>query len=242
MTVDTEKRVIRFDEKPAAPAADAGPRRRRARLDGHLHLQAQAARAAAGGGRLQPGVGARLRPQHHPVVDPHAHRVRLSVPGRAHARAELLARRRQRGCLLRREPRARARLARAQPLRRAVADLDLPGAAAAREVRARRRRPARHGGQLHGVRRLHHFRRRGARVAAVLARAGGRARGDRAFGGAAQCAHRTGLPHPPRHHRRGLRRARGHVIGHDPVADAARFHVSPRGVVLVTAGMLRRET
>jgi glucose-1-phosphate adenylyltransferase len=34
----------------------------------------------------------------------------------------------------------------------------------------------------------------------------------------------------------------GTIIGHDPVADAARFHVSPRGVVLVTAGMLRRET
>jgi len=33
----------------------------------------------------------------------------------------------------------------------------------------------------------------------------------------------------------------GTVIGYDPAADAARFHVSPRGVVLVTAGMLRRE-
>lgn len=34
----------------------------------------------------------------------------------------------------------------------------------------------------------------------------------------------------------------GTVIGYDPAADAARFHVSPRGVVLVTAAMLRRET
>jgi len=33
----------------------------------------------------------------------------------------------------------------------------------------------------------------------------------------------------------------GTVIGYDPAVDAERFHVSPRGVVLVTAGMLRRE-
>ena len=41
-----------------------------------------------------------------------------------------------------------------------------------REVHARRGRPARHGDQLDGVGRLHHLRRRGARVAAVLATCG----------------------------------------------------------------------
>jgi hypothetical protein len=43
----------------------------------------------------------------------------------------------------------------AQHLRSGVADLDLPGAAAAREVRVRRRGTTRRGGRLAGVRRLH---------------------------------------------------------------------------------------
>jgi len=49
-------------------------------------------------------------------------------------RAKLLARRRHHRCLLRRQPRAGARTPRTQHLRPGLAHLDLPGAAAAREV------------------------------------------------------------------------------------------------------------
>jgi glucose-1-phosphate adenylyltransferase len=39
---------------------------------------------------------------------------------------------------------------------------------------------------------------------------------------------------------KGCKLPDGLVIGHDPAQDAERFHVTPRGVVLVTAPMLRR--
>ena len=74
------------------------------------------------------------------------------------------------GCLLGGQPGADRRHPAAQPLRRALADLDLSGAVAARQVRLRRRGPARHGGGLHGLRRLRHLRGHGAAFAAVLQR------------------------------------------------------------------------
>ncbi len=74
------------------------------------------------------------------------------------ARTELLARRRYRRCVLRCQHRAGARGARAQPLRRGMADLDLPAAPAAGEVRAGRGWPARHRGELDDLRRVHHLR------------------------------------------------------------------------------------
>jgi glucose-1-phosphate adenylyltransferase len=52
-----------------------------------------------------------------------------------------------------------------------LAHLDLSGAAAAGQVRLRRRRAPRHGRGLHGLRRLRHLRRHGASLAAVLQRA-----------------------------------------------------------------------
>ena len=63
-----------------------------------------------------------------------------------------------------------------------LADLDLPGAAAAREVRVRRRRPARHGDRLDRRQRLHHQRLDRAPLAAVLERPRPRLLHDRGFG------------------------------------------------------------
>ena len=80
---------------------------------------------------------ARLRQERDSRGDRRAARGCLSVHRCQDAGAELLARRRYRGCLLRCQYRAGARGARAQPVRRGVADLDLSAAPAAGEVRAR---------------------------------------------------------------------------------------------------------
>ena len=69
------------------------------------------------------------------------------------------------------EHRPHRRRARARPLRPRLADLDLRRDHAAGEVRARRRRPARHRHLVAGVGRLHRLRRDAAPLAAVHRRA-----------------------------------------------------------------------
>ena len=71
---------------------------------------------------------------------------------------------------------------RAQHVRRGLADLDPPGAAAAGEVRVRRRGPARLRGRFAGLRRLHHQRLDGAPLGAVLQRARAQLRQHRGLG------------------------------------------------------------
>ena len=95
--------------------------------------------------------------------------------------------------------------------------------------------------QLDGLRRLHHLRRRGARVAAVLQRARRGGQQHRALGGAAERRRSAGSCR--------ITRAildedceipDGTQIGVDRGADARRFYVTENGVVLVTPDMLRR--
>ena len=69
------------------------------------------------------------------------------VPTRRAASAALLARRRHDRCILGSQPRPGLDHPGARHLRHRLADLDLPAAAAAGQVRARPRRPARHDGQ-----------------------------------------------------------------------------------------------
>ena len=161
----------KFAEKPAHPEPMPGRADVRAGLDGHLRLQH---RSAARGAAVDDADDADSTHDFGKNIIPRCHRaaagVRLSVPRRADA-----ARRATGATWAPSMPSGEANLELigvtpgAQPLRRGVADLDLPGAAAAGEVRARRRGPPRHGGQLDGRRRLHHLRCRGAPLAAVLA-------------------------------------------------------------------------
>jgi hypothetical protein len=120
-----------------------------------------------------------------------------------------------------------------------LADLDLPAAAAAGQVRAQRRRPARHGHRVAGLGRLHRVGRR-VPLGAVLAGAGalvlGRSTGRcccRASRWPRRAAHARGgrprLPHPGRH---GDRRR--------PGGRRRALHRTESGITLVTRDMLRK--
>ena len=127
---------------------------------------------------------------------------------------------------------------RAQHLRRGLADLDLPGADAAGEVRARRRRPPRHRHQLAGVRRRIIS---GATVRESLLFSGVRVEErsmversvilpDVRIG--QNCQVRNAIIDA------GCEIAGGTRIGFDRAEDAKRFLVTEKGVVLVTPDML----
>ena len=188
----------------------------------------------------RPALGARLRQEHHSRARSPTGRV-FAYPFEdvKTAAQALLARRRHRGCVLRGEHGARLRHARAESLRRGLADLDLPGAGALGEVRARRGRAARRGHQFAGLGWLHHLRRHGARVAAVLQFA----TSTSAPRSTARCC----CPHVRIGRNCRISKAildegcvvpDGTHIGEDLAADAERFHVTERGVVLVTPDML----
>ena len=121
----------------------------------------------------------------------------LSVPRRAHAGAELLARRGHGGCVSTRP------ISSWCTCRRNSTSTTRSGRSGPTRCSSRRRnscwtnRTPRHGDQLAGRRRFDHLRRGGARFAAVLAGARRGTLADRAFGDHAGRAHRQGLPHPP---------------------------------------------
>ena len=99
-----------------------------------------------------------------------AHPFALSCVGTKPGAGAVLARRRHDRRLLGRQHRPHRHRPAAQPVRHALADLDLPAAAAAGQVRAQPGRPARHGDRVAGLGRLHRL---GPRVplGAVLQRA-----------------------------------------------------------------------
>ena len=134
-------------------------------------------------------------------------------------RPGLLARRRHGRCVLAGQHRADRSRAGAQPLRHRLADLDLPGAAAAGQVRVRRPRPSRDRGQLDGLGRLHHRRLYAQALAGLLQRDHRDPFAGRRVGLAAQCAGRAQLQDPPRNHRQGMPDPRATVIGFDREYD-----------------------
>jgi glucose-1-phosphate adenylyltransferase len=85
-----------------------------------------------------------------------------------------------------------------------LADLDVPGAAAAGQVRVRRPRPSRDRGQLDGLGRLHRRRLHAHALAGLLQRDHRDPFAGRRVGLAAQCAGRAQLQDPPRDHRQGM--------------------------------------
>jgi hypothetical protein len=216
-----------------------GTTRRGACLDGHLRLQPRVSLSGAGGGRAEPGVRARFRQEHHPgrIEAQPCSPIRSTTcePG-----AELLARRRHVDAFY--EANLELICTCSPELNlydEQLADLDLPGAAAAGQVRAGRPESPRCRGQLHGRRRLHRVRCDGARVAAVLERS--RSRGTRLF--------RTVVL--PRASIGGDCRISsaiidedcvipdGTVIGENAEDDARRFVRTDGGVVLVCPHMLQ---
>ena len=90
--------------------------------------------------------------------------VRAIVRALAGRARDVLARRGDARRVLRRQHRPDRRRAGARRLRRGLADLDLRENHAAREIRSRRRGPARHGHLVARVRRLHHLRARGCAI------------------------------------------------------------------------------
>ena len=184
-------------------------------------------------------------------IIPHA--VRNGQRGGAPVRAELrrhaprrravLARRRHDRRLLGRQHRPHRDRPAAQPVRHALADLDLPAAAAAGQVRAQPGRPARHGDRVAGLGRLHRLG-RGVPLGAVLERARAFVL-QRSTGRCCCPACRSGrgarltprgrrprLRHPRRH---GDRRGRRQPT---PRASTAREN----GITLVTREMLAKLT
>ena len=162
MEVDDEFRVARLPGEARAAAADAGPRGHGARQHGHLRLQRAVSLRAADRDAHDPDSRHDFGQTSFRSWSPSGYRVS--------------AHRLQDSCTQLNDGQpywrdvgtidayweANIELTRvtpgAQPLRQVVADLDLPGAAAAGEVRLRRRRTARRRDRLDGLGRLHHQR------------------------------------------------------------------------------------
>ena len=128
----------------------------------------------------------------------------------------------------------------ARSLRPRLADLDLRRDHAAGQVRARRRRPARHGDFVARVRRLHRLRLADPPLAFVHRRQGELLRADRARGDPAQRRRRARGTAQERRGRRGVQIPDGLVVGEDPELDATRFRRTEKGICLITQPMIDR--
>ena len=175
MEVDEEFRVIGFQEKPQSPRTIPG---RAGTTLGSMGIYVfdadflydelvEDALAEESGHDFGHDLIPRLIAREAKV---YAHRLRDSCAQLTDSEP-LLARRGNRGRVLGSQHRAHARHAGVEPLRPVVADLDLPGAASARQVRLRPRGPARRRHRLHGLRRLHRERLHAAQFPALLERA-----------------------------------------------------------------------
>src|ERR1041384_6844161 len=136
--------------------------------------------------RARPPVGARLR-QGHPAAAGEARRPGARAPFlgelRQHgARPAVLARRRHGGRVLGGEPGSHPGRPGPQHVRPGLADLDLPGAAAAGQVRVRRRRAPRPRARFHRLGRLHHQRLEAQALAPLQQRPRAQLLRDRGFG------------------------------------------------------------
>ena len=172
----TNRMIIDFVEKPADPPRDAGPARHGAGQHGHLHLQrattCTTSSSATSPTRTRATTSARTSFR-TPCATARrsAHPFELScVSARATATSRTgatSARSTPTGTPTSTSPPPMPQL---EPVRHALADLDLPAAAAAGQVRAQPGRPPRHGDRVAGLGRLHRLG-RGAPLGAVLQRA-----------------------------------------------------------------------
>ena len=171
MQVDEKRRIVKFEEKPRNPDALPGASRNMVCLDGHLHLQPkfldrQVVRDAA-----RSDFEPRFRQGHHPRRDWTPPGAGVFLPGTRTAPA------RATGADVGTVDafwQANIELIEVAPelnlYDTLLADLDLPGAAAAGQVRIRRPRPSRYCGQLDGLGRLHRRRLHAQALAGLLQR------------------------------------------------------------------------
>ena len=241
MSADAAGRITGFEEKPrrAARRCPAHPDTR-AREHGHLRVQRAVPLRAAD--RATPTTrdsshdfGKDLIP--HCVgrgTEVYAHRLRTSScvehDRTASPTGATSARSTRTG---KRTSTSRKVTPAAQPLRPRLADLDLPGAAAAGEVRLRRRRPPRHGDRLAGLGRLH---RRAARRCAA------RCCSPTCACTSARCS-RTAWCCPTWWSGPACRLRRAVVDRHcrlerESLDDPRRFRVTDKGLTLITPEML----
>ena len=246
MHVDEADRIIGFVEKPDASAGNAGPSRHRARQHGHLRVPARLPERPAAARRGRSAVRAAISARtSFPTSSSTARRSRIASCSPACARAT------RRESYWRDVGTLDAYFDANIDLTDVVPELDVYDRDwpiwtyaqdhAAGEIRARRRRPARHGRFVAGVRRLHRLRLGAAQFAALRQRARALVRRDRprrsccpASTSAAARACATSSSTAACASRRGL------VVGEDPEVDAARFRRTERGVCLITQPMIDR--
>ncbi len=243
MAVDDEYRITDFVEKPADPPPMPGRPDLALASMGIYIFDADYLYRRVGARRGRSRFEPRLRQGHHPAHG--AQRLRLgtslrtqrgSHPARGGA---VLARRRHHRRLLGRQHRPHGHGAAAQPVRHALAGVDLPPAVAAGQVRAQPGRPARRRGRIAGLRGLHRVG-RGCPQRAVLQRPGALVLVGQLVGAPSQRADRPRGARHPRCHRPGCVIPDGMVIGEDAQLDSQRFHRSENGIALVTREMLER--
>ena len=145
MEIDDAGRVVGFLEKPAEAASHSRSARPDPGLDGHLRLRHRPDVRPPVSGRRQAKFLARLRQGHHPRHASGLPRIRLPVPGREPQGGRLLARRGHPRRLLPGQHGPDLTRPDFKPLRRELADPDLPPAHAAAQVCPQRGRAQRRG-------------------------------------------------------------------------------------------------
>jgi glucose-1-phosphate adenylyltransferase len=129
-----------------------------------------------------------------------------------------------------------------EPLRPGLADLDLPGAAPAGEVRLQHRGAPRRGRGLAGLRRLHRERLAREPLAPLHQRPRPQLLQHRGLGDPPRRGDRPQLRHPPRGDRQPLQpAARASPWASIPRPTASAFHVTDKGVTLVVPEMLGQQ-
>ena len=249
MEVDADFRVIGFQEKPAQPRPDPRPARHRARQHGHLRLQCRVplraadARCAPTRARATTSATTSSRAWSPSGARVYAHRLQDSCTQLIDGRA-VLARRRHHRRVLGSQPRAHARDAR-RSTSTTSRGRSGPTRSSCRRPSSSSTSTARRGarGRFDGLGRLHRQRLDAARLAPLLQRARAQLLRDRGRGDPAR-----GRDRPRREaasawwSTRARASPRACVAGYDPDEDRKRFHVTDKGITLITPGDARAST
>ena len=224
--------ITTFLEKPADPPPLPDSPGGVVRVDGHLRVQHEGARGRAAPGRRRSRQQARRRREHHPDAGRRRRRPGLRLhdqqgPRLDGTRLRLLARRRHHRRVLRRAHGPAHRRSHVQPVQLPVAHPHPRGEAAARQVRARHRRPGGPGHRQPGQQRRDRLRRPGAGVRAVPRGQGQQLGHDRVQRAAAQHGGRPARGDQEGDHRQARRRPRG---GEDRRGQGARPSPRVRGL------------
>ncbi len=234
MQVDSDSRVIGFEEKPAEPKTIPGDPEYCLASMGIYVFNAHVLVRRAVPGRHAARQRARLRPEHHPVDDsqpPRVWRFRFSTRTASGTRTGATS---ARSTLLSGQHRADGGRAAAQPVRRPLAGPHVSAESAAAEVRVQVGRPLRRGVRQHRLRRGDHLRRPGDADDRRAANPRQQLRRGRGF----DLFSRVNIGRQAKIRRaiidKGVSIPEGFRVGFDEEEDQARgFIVSPGGVVVI---------